>query len=290
MTTHVVVTPARNEADNLRRLGACLVEQTWRPTKWIVVDNGSTDETGDVVRELAHNHSWIELQSIGAPESVARDMGGVRAFNAALATENIRADLITNLDADVSFDSAYFGSLRRHFEERQRLGIASGLCYEPRGDHWRPVNVTHPHLRGAARTYRRECLAELLPLEERLGWDGIDAILANVRGWETGTIRTLKYLHHRPTGSRDASRFSRLAEQGSVSYYMWYRPSYLLLRTAYRILADRDVLTAGLAWGYLRSAARQGARHPEPAVREFVHRNQSFANLARRAREATHGY
>ena len=284
--SHLVVTPARNEAENLRRLSKCLIEQTWRPEKWIVVDNGSTDATCDVVRELGRVHPWIQLVSIDDTAPPVRGSGGVQAFNAGVIGEKPHSELITNLDADVSFESTYFDSLRQQFEARPRLGIASGMCYELRQDRWEPVYVTYPHLRGAVRTYRRECLAQLLPLEERLGWDGIDAVRANVRGWETATIGTLGYFHHRPTGTRDLSRFSNFAERGNVSYYMWYRPSYMLMRTLYRVLGGRDPAAAGLAWGYVRSAASRKPRHAEAGFREFVHSNQSFRNWLHRVREA----
>jgi len=284
--THLVVTPARNEAENLRRLGNCVIEQTWRPDAWIVVDNGSTDATPDIVREFSRVHPWIRLLSVEGETRPARGRATVRAFDAGVRSEPTQTQLVTNLDADVSMGPEYFDVLRNEFERKPRLGVASGVCFEFDGQSWKAVNVTHPFLRGAARTYRRACLAELLPLEARHGSEAIDVIRANVRGWETATIATLAYRHHRPTGARDASRFSGWTEEGKVSHFMWYRPSYMLLRTAYRMAGDRDPAALGLAWGYACSAIRREPRHPEPGFREFVHRNQSVRNWRARAREA----
>ena len=286
MTTHVVVTPARNEAENLQRLGRCIIEQTWRPKAWIVVDNGSTDATQGVVRAFGRDHPWIRLLSIEGESRPVRGRATVRAFNAGVSGQWEQADLITNLDADVSFESTYFDSLRDEFERESRLGIASGLCFEFGDDGWHPVHVTHPNLRGASRTYRRDCLAQLLPLEERFASEGIDVIRANVHGWSTATIPALRYFHHRPTGGRDRSRFSSFSEEGKVAYYMWYRPSYLLMRTFYRALWRRDLAASGLAWGYFRSALDRNPRHAEAGFREFVHSNQSFRNWLRRLGEA----
>jgi glycosyltransferase involved in cell wall biosynthesis len=286
VNTHLVVTPARNEAENLQRLGQCLIEQTWLPNVWIVVDNGSTDDTREVMQALARVHAWIRLLSIEGEARPVRGRGTVRAFEAGVTSESSQADLVTNLDADVSFEPTYFDSLRREFERNPRLGVASGVCYELDGDGWKPVNVTHPFLRGAARTYRRECFAQLLPLEARHGSEAIDVIRANVRGWETATIPTLSYCHHRPTGARDVSRFSGWVEEGKVSHYMWYRPSYMLLRTAYRVIGRRDPAAVGLAWGYANSALCRRPRHQEAGFREFVHENQSVRNWRLRAREA----
>ncbi len=285
--THLVVTPARNEAENLQRLGECLVEQTWRPNAWIVVDNGSTDGTQEVVRDFGRTHSWIRLVSIPSDTNPARGRSSVRAFNAGVMGEIGHADLVTGFDADVSFGPEYLDSLRKEFERTPHLGIASGLCHEPCGDGWEPVHVTQPNLRGASLTYRRDCLTQLLPLEVRLGWEAIGVVRARLRGWDTAIISNLPYFHHRPTGARDASRFASSAEDGDTAYYMWYRPSYMLLRTLYRAVGRRDPAAAGLAWGYAHAALTRRSRHPEVGFREFMRSNQSPMNWLLRAREVT---
>jgi len=285
--THLVVTPARNEAENIRRLADCLVAQTWLPNRWVVVDNGSTDGTQEIVRELGHSHNWIHLISIPSDSDPTRGRSSVRAFNSGVMGERSLGDLITGLDADISFEPNYFDSIRRKFECNTRLGIAAGLCYERHGDRWRPVHVTHPNLRGAALTYRQQCLAELLPLEARHGgWEAISIVRARTRGWDTALIKDLGFRHHRPTGTRDLSRFTSYAEEGDGAYYMWYRPSYLLLRTLYRTLRSRNLAATGLAWGYTRAALRGAPRHTEPALRDFMRSNQSPKNWLVRARES----
>jgi poly-beta-1,6-N-acetyl-D-glucosamine synthase len=281
------VTPARNEAENLRRLAACLVEQTWLPSAWIIVDNGSTDGTADVVHQLGREHGWIRLVSIESDPEPVRGRSSVRAFNAGVLEGPAHPDFVTGLDADVSFGPTYFEALRSEFAANPRLGIAAGLCYEQFGETWEAVHVTYPNLRGASLTYRGECLAELLPLEGRFGWDGIAVVRARIRGWDTASFADVSYFHHRGTGARDASRFSSFADEGESSYYMWYRPSYMLLRTLYRAVSLRDLSAFGLGWGYARSALSRGSRHPEPGFREFVQSNQSPANWLSRAREVT---
>jgi poly-beta-1,6-N-acetyl-D-glucosamine synthase len=285
--THLVVTPARNEAENLQRLGECLVQQTWRPDAWIVVDNGSTDGTQDVVREFGHAHDWIRLMSIPSDPNPARGRSSVRAFNAGVMAEPKLADLVTGFDADVSFGPEYLDSLRREFLRNPRLGIASGLCYELSGDRWEPVHVTQPNLRGASLTYRRECLDRLMPLEVRLGWEGIGVVRACIHGWETALISDLPYFHHRPTGARDVSRFASYAEDGDTAYYMWYRPSYMLLRMLYRALGGRELAATGLVWGYARSGLGRRPRHAESGFRDFMRANQSPAAWLFRTREIT---
>jgi len=285
IATHAVVTPARNESVALRRLGAALIAQTWRPRAWIVVENGSTDDTADVVLELAAEHDWIRLLSIEAPERPIRGFASARAFNVGVASLGFDAGLITNADADISYEPDYFERLRHEFRRRPSVGIASGLCHERHGGEWEPVYVTFPKIRGASLTYRAACLAQLAPVEERQGWDGIDVVRASLRGWETATVPDLRYFHHRPTGVRDANRFDGWTNEGAVSYYMWYRPLYLLVRTMYRVVGKRDLAATGLVWGYARSFARREARHPERGFRELVHRWQAVRHMTSRFRE-----
>ena len=241
--THLIVTPARNEAANLQRLGQCLFEQTWRPDAWIVVDNGSTDGTQDVVRELGRVHDWIRLVSIPSDENPARGRSSVRAFNAGVMGEPAHADFVTGLDADVSFGPEYLDSLRREFQRNSRLGIASGLCYEPSGDGWEPVHVTHPNLRGASLTYRSECLAQLLPLEVRLGWEAIGVVRARIRGWETAIISNLRYL---PSSAYRCSGCQPVRElRGRRRYRLLHVVSRLIHAPANAVPCDRRSRSRG---------------------------------------------
>src|SRR5262249_37608262 len=144
---------------------------------------------------------------------------------------------------------------------RSSLGIASGLCYEWQRGRWEPVHVTPPNIRGASFTYRKDCFLQLMPVEERVGWDGIDIVRAALRGWDTAIIPSLGYFHHRATGARDRNRFIGWAVEGDTAYYTWYRPFYLGVRTLYRVVSDRDIAAAGIAWGYARSAVRREPRH-----------------------------
>src|SRR5206468_1167567 len=97
------------------------------------------------------------------------------------------------LDADVSFGHAFFERLMHEFAADRSLGIAGGMCFEQVGGRWLPQHVTRSHVRGATRAYRFDCLREILPLEERMGWDGIDELKAGVRGWSVRTIPDLPF-------------------------------------------------------------------------------------------------
>ncbi len=281
--TYALVTPARNEAENLRRLGDCVLAQTVLPLTWVIVDNGSTDETPELASELATIEPWIVV--VSAPGEAVPVRGGavVRAFNAGLARVGERADVVVKLDADVSFERDHFERLLERFSGDPRLGIASSLCLEETDGSWRARYSTRSHVRGAVRAYRRGCLEDVLPLEERMGWDGIDEIKAAVRGWRTATLPEIVFFHHRTLGAREDAR-AKWVRQGEMAHFMGYRLSYLILRALYR--AVREPKALAMVWGYADAVRRGRPRYADSEVRDWLRREQSLRRLPRRAREA----
>ncbi len=282
--SYAVITPARNEADNLRRLAASLVDQTLEPAAWIVVDNGSSDESQDVVAALSDQCDWISLVNVPGADRARPGAPIVRAFEAGVAALDTVPDVVVKLDADVSFDVDYFERLARAFSDDPTLGIAGGICYELENGVWTATRVTGDHVRGASRAYRRACLEQVSPLEQRVGWDGIDELRASVLGWRTYIVPGLIFHHHRKVGERDGARHRRWYAQGAGSYFMGYRFSYLALRTLHR--ARQDPAALAMIAGYTASALRREPRYDDVAVRAYLRRQQSLRTLPARVGEA----
>lgn len=281
--SYAAITPTRNETDNLRRLARCMTAQTLRPLRWIIVDNGSTDETVQVARELADRYDWISLLEIPGETVATRGAPVVRAFGAGVDALTETADVIVKLDADVAFEPDYFAGQIDAFAVDDRLGISGGVCMEPQPDgSWVAARVTRDHVRGAVRAYRRECLAQVTPLEERMGWDGIDELKAQVHGWRTRTIPQLSFLHYRVLGSRE-SRWLKWIRQGDMAHFMGYRTSYLLARTAYHL--REDFSAAAMLWGYLLAAVQNKPRCSSPETIAHLRKLQSPHALPSRIRE-----
>ena len=284
LETYAVVTPARDEAGHLARLAGSLAAQTVRPSRWIVVENGSGDETMAVARGLAGELDWMRVVACEPPSRAARGAPVVHAFHAGLAELDIEVDGVAKVDADVSFGDEYFERLLAEFRRDPQLGVASGTCHDRLSGSAKERPVTGDHVWGAARVYRWSCLQDVLPLEARMGWDGIDVVKAQTHGWRTATFRDLPFHHHRLEGARDGSRWSAWAAQGNAARFMRYRPSYLLLRSLHR--AFREPAAFAILWGYLVAASRREPRCGDAAVVAKLRAGQRLRLLPTRAREA----
>jgi biofilm PGA synthesis N-glycosyltransferase PgaC len=286
--SYAVVTPAHDEAENLPRLAAALAAQTVPPAEWVVVEDSSSDDTLAVLRSLAAEHPWLRVVEAPPrePGLAAAPRGGrvVRAFSAGLESLGPEPDLVAKVDADISFGPEYFERLADAFARDPRLGIASGTCYQEDGDGWRQFYGTAASVWGAARVYRRECLEQILPLEERMGWDGIDVVKANVEGWRSEILLELPFFHHRLEGSREDGSWRAWAAQGEAAHYMGYRLSYVFARTVFR--ARRDPAALSMLATFVGCAAKRRPRYPNRDVREYIRRQQQLRNLPSRKREA----
>jgi glycosyltransferase involved in cell wall biosynthesis len=291
---YAVVTPARNEAANLRRLAGSMEAQLVRPLQWMIVDDGSTDDTAELAQDLAARIPWVTLMtSPAATRGDALTLGrsggrDVVAFQAGIAALDKRPDVIVKLDADVSLAPDYFQQLLERFEGDPKLGIAGGICQElDATGQWQAVHVTRGHVRGAARAYRWQCFEAVAPLEERLGWDSVDLAKARVAGWGVRSFEEIPFQHHRKMGARDGS-WASYSSQGDVAHFLGYRPSYLLIRTTFR--AVRDPAALALIVGFSKAALARRERVSDPRVVDEVRQSQSLRRLPRRAREARGRY
>jgi glycosyltransferase involved in cell wall biosynthesis len=283
---YAVVTPARNEEVNLQRLGAAMIAQEHRPDVWIVVDDGSTDGTPQVLAALAAEYDWIrplERPAADREESLAhgrrkaRDLDGF-LYGAVPLREQV--DVIVKVDADVDFEPDYFAELMARFEADPKLAIASGTCYEQEHGQWVRRTKAESTVWGATRAYRSDCLADLMALEPCMGWDGLDEISVQLRGMRTETFTDLPFRHNRPEGGREFSSLHQGEALGRAAWYMGYRPSYLTIRAVYR--ARREPAALGMLWGYFGAAAKRVPQCPNEALVQALRDRQRLGPTLRR--------
>jgi biofilm PGA synthesis N-glycosyltransferase PgaC len=283
MLTYAIVTPARNERDNLLRLAESILNQTHRPAHWVIVDDGSDDGMGEVADELVRRHGWIFVVGTG---ETADDLAEGRrrgrdllAFRRGLRALPGPVDVFVKVDADTSFDDDYFERLIEHFAEQPDLGIGGGSCWEERDGAWERIKVSGSHPRGASRAYRWALYDDVFSLEPEMGWDGVDEVLAELRGYRTEGFQDIGFRHHRKVGEREG-RTRAGSALGRQAWHMGYRPTYLVLRALYR--AREDIASVAMLWGYAAAAATGAPRCSHPTVISRVRDRQRLRIVIRR--------
>jgi poly-beta-1,6-N-acetyl-D-glucosamine synthase len=224
-----LLTPLRDEEDYIEAMIVSIVNQQIRPAKWLIVDDGSTDETPAIVKAYCQQFAFIELLEL--PPRSERNPGGEGAIAHALQSLNLsQYDYLARFDADLLFEEDYFGRILAEFDKDPRLGIAGGGLYIDRNKNLVLERVPEYHVRGAVKMYRRECFEQLCGLGTDIGWDTIDEVYAWSRGWRTRSFFDIRVIHRRPTGeSLHASRIYR--ERGRAEYLTWSHPVFVLLKS-----------------------------------------------------------
>lgn len=277
------MTPARNESGNIGRLADSMAAQRPAPVRWIVVDDASDDDTFELATELSAELPWMSV--LRMPVSTGELTDGRRvgrdllAFLRGIEELDGAGDIVVKVDADVAFEADFGSRLVREFADHPRLGIASGECRELEQDTWVRRTKAPGTLWGATRAYRRACLTTLEDLDNVPGWDGVDALRANLDGWETRTVSGLSFDHHRPRGARERGRFEAAAFLGDVAWYLGSPPSYVLARAIYR--SREDPTSVAMVYGYARSALAGAPRYPDVRLRRLVRERQRLRTVLR---------
>jgi glycosyltransferase involved in cell wall biosynthesis len=278
---YVLITPAHNEAAFIEKTLASVVAQTVLPERWVVVDDGSTDETAKIVQKYADEHPWIEL--VRRPLRLDRNFAGkVHAFNVGL--ERIRSvefDVIGNLDADISFEPDHFEFLLSKFAEYPRLGVTGTTMREANHDALKDSFYHFKDVFGACQLFRRECFEEIggyTPIK----WGGIDWIAvrtARLKGWETRSFSDKIFFHHRPMGETESNVWKARFDYGRKDYFLGNHPLWQVFRVSYQMLKWPYVLGGlVLAAGYIYSFF---ARIERPVTPELLklHQHEQLARL-----------
>lgn len=289
MTTprYVLVTPVRDEAATIGRTIDAVVRQTVRPREWVIVSDGSTDGTNELVAAARKAHGWIRLLAL--PSRTGRSFAAV-VQNTEAGVRFLDArdyQYIGLLDADVDFQADYFERLLGHFEADPRLGLAGGVVIDPgKPRHLLPRN--RRDVPGAVQMFRRECferLGRLIAIPEG-GWDCLTCAMARMRGYETRLVTELVVDHLKPRNVSQGGPIRRMFQLGERDYALGYDPIFELAKCARRITTSPLAAAALAQWcGYAVAASRRRPRIVPGHVVSFVRREQR-ARLWRRQNRA----
>lgn len=267
---YVLITPARNEEKFIGQTIESVIRQTVRPEKWVIVSDGSTDRTDEIVKMHAAAHDWI--QHVRVPERKERHFAGkILAFNAGYAQlKDTPYEVIASMDGDISFDEDYFRFLLSKLEADPKLGLVGTPFREESGEiyDYRFVNIEH--VSGACQVFRRECFEDVggyVPVKGG-GVDHIAVTTARMKGWKTRTFPEKSCLHHRPMGSALSGDLAIRFKFGIRDYTFGNHPLWEMFRVTYQITKRPYVIGASVLFaGYLSACIRRQAR---PVSREFV--------------------
>jgi GT2 family glycosyltransferase len=267
LPSYVLVTPARNEA---ARIGATLdsvMAQTVRPLRWVIVDDGSSDGTAEVVAARAQGQAWIELLRM-PPRAVREFAGKVRAFEAGRARlGGVDYAVIGNLDADITLEPRHFELLLAHFADEPRLGVAGSPYAEdparPQRHSYAHAGANLEHVSGACQLFRRECYEAIggYPALPGGGIDTAAGLAARAIGWHTRTYTEAVCLHHRPVGTAERGRLAARFQRGVRAWMFGGHPAWELLRGLVDMRRQPFVLMgaahlAGYGWAAWRAVPR----------------------------------
>jgi len=276
----LLITPARNEAEFARRTLDSVVAQTLRPAKWVIVDDGSTDETPTILAEYAAKHPWIEIVSRRDRGERSVGPGVIEAFYAGLERCDLdEFDYLCKLDLDLDLPPGYFEGLVRRMEDDPRLGTCSGKAwYEDPDGGGRFMELIGDEMSvGASKFFRTSCFRQIGGFARQVMWDGIDCHRCRMLGWRVRSFRDedLAFLHLRPMGSSHRGILHGRARHGRGQYLMGTSPVYLLASAVYR-LASPPYVVGGLAtlWGYLAASVSRPHRTVDREFRRFLRRYQ----------------
>ncbi|MFY9803081.1 MAG: glycosyltransferase family 2 protein, partial [Candidatus Acidiferrales bacterium] len=234
--SYVLITPARNEAEFLELTIKSVVAQTLRPVKWIIVSDGSTDGTNEIVRKYTAAHPWIEL--VEMPEREERHFAGkALAVNTGYKKlVETPYDVIGNLDADVSFEPDYFAFLMDRFAENAELGVA-GTAFHEGNLSYNYEFVGVEHVSGMCQMFRRECFDAIggYPAIKSGGIDLIAVLSARAKGWETRTFVEKKFIHHRIQSGALHTGLRGRFYMGRKDYLLGNHPMWEIFRSVYQM-------------------------------------------------------
>jgi GT2 family glycosyltransferase len=292
---YALVTPARNEESLIEATIKSVVAQTVLPVRWVIVSDGSTDRTDEIVNKYAAQYDWIEL--LRMPERRDRQFAAkANCFNAGYARlRGLDYDAVGNLDADITFPADYYEFLLSKLQGDDHLGVIGTPFVE---DFDRPDDHTYDHefanlehVSGACQLFRRECFQSIggyVPVKGG-AIDWIAVTTARMNGWQTRTFTEKVCFHHRQLGTGTHRPLAVRFHYGTKAYYVGGHPLWEILRGVFQMREKPRILgglwfLAGFTWACIRRTPRAVT----PELMAF-HRAEQLARLRRLFRRSGRG-
>ena len=276
---YLVISPCRNEAQYMRRTLDSMVAQSEPPTLWVIVDDGSTDETPAILAEYAEKHDWIRIAPKPDRGHRAVGPGVIEAFYFGLETVSDLQDYahIGKLDLDLDLPPRYFEILLDRMDGDPRIGTCSGKPYVMQGGRLVSERRSDEMSAGMTKLWRRSCFEAIGGVVREVMWDAIDCHKARQLGWKAVSWDEpdLRFEHLRPMGSSQTSIHTGRRRHGFGQYFMGADPLYFIATAVFRALEPPYVL-GGLSMlqGYFGAMFKGARRLDDPDLIAFIRRYQ----------------
>ena len=277
---YLIISPCRNEASFMRSTLDSVIDQTVKPSLWVIVDDGSTDETPDILAEYAGKHSFIRIVCRENRGHRSVGPGVIEAFYAGYDTVQIDDfNFICKLDLDLELPPKYFEILIQRMKENPRIGTCSGKPYfiDKQSGQLVSEKLGDENAIGASKFYRIECFKQIGGFVRQVMWDGIDGHRCRMLGWIACSWDEpdLRFIHLRPMGSSQKGMIAGRMRHGAGQFYMGTDLVYMTVSALYR-MTRRPFIIGGLAmwWGYVQSLLSGKDRLDDPAFRTFLRKYQ----------------
>ena len=278
--SYLVISPCRNEAEFMLSTLESVVSQSVPPTKWIIVDDGSTDATPEILQSYAEKYHYIQIVTRQNRGHRSVGPGVIEAFYAGLEQANLDDyQFVCKLDLDLELPDRYFELMIRRMKDTPRLGTCSGKAYfrcKSTGG-LLPEECGDESSIGAAKFYRVSCFKQIGGFVRQVMWDGIDSHRCRLLGWISLSWDELdvRFVHLRPMGSSEKGILTGRMRHGFGQYYMGTGLVYILASMVYRLNKKPYVVGAlAMFWGYVKSAFKRCERLNDPAMIHLMRKYQ----------------
>ncbi len=302
---YCLITPCRDEALYARVTLEAVLHQTILPALWVIVDDGSKDQTPTILDEYAAKAPWIRVVRRGDRGERLLGSGVIDAFYQGYESINPdEFDYVCKMDLDLDLPPRYFQTMMERMEADPRLGTCSGKPYFRRKTYLKSLEPTFPILPqkgfisekcgdensvGMIKFYRTRCFKQIGGFVRMLMWDGIDCHRCRIRGWvaESWDDADIRFEHLRPMGTSDKSWWTGRVRHGVGQYFMGTSPTYMLISSLYRMTRP-PLIMGGVAmiWGYITSWLQGKPQYEDAEFRQFL-RSYQRACLFRGKKRAT---
>lgn len=281
---YILITPVRDEAQYIERTIRSVINQSFPPEKWYIVNDGSTDSTGTIIDRYVLENNWIvpiHIKNRGYRDSAG---GEVSAFYHAYKMIPHRDwEFIIKLDGDLEFGCDYFKNCLVEFDVDPSLGIGGGTIENIIDGQAVPETTVFFHVRGATKIYRKACWDAIGGLQTIPGWDTIDEMKANMLGWKTRTFEHIKLQHLKHTGATEGM-WKNSVKNGKANYITGYHPLFMLIKCIKRIVnKPYFVDSIGLMYGFLNGYLKNIPRVDDEELIKYVRSQQMSCLLMRKS-------